>query len=728
MKIFAVRGLNTSPCTKLCPLTLALLLLCVQPASAQDLLQRRVTIEQQSVSLSAALRTIGQLAGCTFVYSNQLLQADRLVSFSYVDKPLGEILEKELGALADGLRVVGDQVYIRTPQKGSWDIKGKVANIQGNSIAGASIRIKGSNRGTYSDIEGKYRIAELPKQRYVLVVSNVGYHTLEKEVRLGGTPSMDVDFVLATDNRQLQQVTVVGKSNIQRLRESGFHVNAIDAQQYANTNVDINQILNRSTGVRIRESGGLGSDFTFSINGTSGRHIRFFIDGIPVENLGQAYNLNNFPANLVERIEVYKGVVPGSLGSDALGGAVNIVTNRNAKHFVDASYSLGSFNTHRSAIVTRYNDGASGISVLAKGFFNYSDNNYIMRNNPKHNVLIEVAEDGRWVAKDGLRRFYDRYKSGMGQIELEISDKAWADKLAAGFSYAAYDKQLQTGASVTAVNGGKYTAGRTLSPSIAYAKTNFLTKGLSVTLNSSMGFDAYSVRDTASYPYDWSGRYILPLPSHQEKQTGYRYTNRSLLGRANVDYNLNEHHTVTVTYNANISTRHNENELEPSYDMGPDNHLQKHILGLSMNSTFLDGKLSNNLFAKYYGVNASKSIITETEYVKDEDGNYMAINHFERKQDYSAYHGYGLASRYRVIPNLGVKASFEHAYRLLDANELFGDGLFYLGNDALIPESSYNFNLGAFYATQKGHHAFSIDAAAFYRDARDFIYNRTSGV
>lgn len=725
MKIFAVRGLNTSSYTKLYPLSLFLLLLCIQPASAQDLLQRRVTIEQQGVPLSAALRAIGKLVGCTFVYSNQLLQADRPVSFSYVDKPLGEILEEELGTLADGLRVMDDQIYIRTPQKGLLEIKGNISDTEGNPLAGVSIRIKGSGRGTYSDQQGNYRITELLAQSYTLIVSSMGYQTQEKLIQLRDDRPVDVDFVLKTDNRQLQQVTVVGKSEIQQLRESGFHVTAIDAQQYANSNVDINQILNRSTGIRIRESGGLGSDFTFSINGISGRHIRFFIDGIPMENMGQAYNLNNFPANLVERIEVYKGVVPGSLGSDALGGAVNIVTNRSTKHFVDASYSYGSFNTHRSAVVTRFNDKLRGISVLAKGFFNYSDNNYIMRNNPKHNVFIEVAEEGKWITKDGLKRFNDRYKSGMGQVEVAVMNKKWADHLSAGFSYAGYDKQLQTGASVTTVYGGYYTTGYTLSPSVAYAKADFLAKGLSVTLNSSMGFDDYSVRDTASYPYDWSGHYIRPLPPHKEKKTGYQYTNRSLLARANADYSLNERHTITATYNANSSIRHSENELDPGYDMGPDNHLQKHILGLSMNSSFMDGKLSNNLFAKYYGVNASKSIITKTDYVKDEEGNYKAVNHFERKRDYSAYYGYGIASRYRVMPNLGVKASFERAYRLLDANELFGDGLFYLGNDALIPESSYNLNLGVFYAIQRGHHALSMDAAAFYRDARDFIYNRT---
>ena len=48
-----------------------------------------------------------------------------------------------------------------------------------------------------------------------------------------------------------------------------------------------------------------------------------------------------------DRIEVYKGVVPVGFGTDAIGGVVNIVTNKQpGKWFMDASYSYGSFNTH----------------------------------------------------------------------------------------------------------------------------------------------------------------------------------------------------------------------------------------------------------------------------------------------------------------------------------------------------------------------------------------------
>jgi len=84
--------------------------------------------------------------------------------------------------------------------------------------------------------------------------------------------------------------------------------------------------------------------------------------------------------------------------------------------------------------------------------------------------------------------------------------------------------------------------------------------------------------------------------------------------------------------------------------------------------------------------------------------------------------GYGLATRYKLTKGLGLKASYEHAYRLQEAEEVFGDGLNLQGNPDLKPESSDNINLGAFYSFQLDKHAFYIEASGFYRNAKDFIF------
>ena len=72
----------------------------------------------------------------------------------------------------------------------------------------------------------------------------------------------------------------------------------------------------------------------------------------------------------------YKGVVPVGFGTDAIGGVVNIVTNKQpGKWFMDASYSYGSFNTHKSYV--RFGQTfKNGFMYEVNAFQNFSDNDY----------------------------------------------------------------------------------------------------------------------------------------------------------------------------------------------------------------------------------------------------------------------------------------------------------------------------------------------------------------
>ena len=62
--------------------------------------------------------------------------------------------------------------------------------------------------------------------------------------------------------------------------------------------------------MKLRESGGVGSDMQLMLDGFSGKHVKVFIDGVPQEGARTVFDLNNIPVNFAERIEVYKGVVP----------------------------------------------------------------------------------------------------------------------------------------------------------------------------------------------------------------------------------------------------------------------------------------------------------------------------------------------------------------------------------------------------------------------------------
>ncbi|MEO0734891.1 MAG: TonB-dependent receptor plug domain-containing protein, partial [Bacteroidota bacterium] len=206
----------------------------------------------------------------------------------------------------------------------------------------------------------------------------------------------------------LGAVTVAARSTATETRDSGYGVEVLETKQYKNLSGDLNQLLQITPGVNLRESGGLGSGFQLSLNGLSGNQVRYFLDGIPLDNFGPSLTLNNFPVNLVEKIEVYKGVVPVHLGADALGGAINVISATNFKNYLDVGYTVGSFGTHRVSISGRAANKANDAYLQAYAFLNHSENNYTV-----DSVRVFDLELGNLLGYESIERFHDQYTSGM---------------------------------------------------------------------------------------------------------------------------------------------------------------------------------------------------------------------------------------------------------------------------------------------------------------------------
>lgn len=220
---------------------------------------------------------------------------------------------------AGSLEAIG-QVKVR--------LSGKVTDREGHPVEQATIAIENSSTGCYSHTDGSYELMVTPG-RHVVVVSFVGYETLKMPLRIDGPVTQD--FRLKESNVGLGTVEVYGKSQTQKLKEGVFAVNALDVKALASSLNDLNSLMDRTTGVKVREEGGVGSDFDLSINGLSGNSVRYFLDGMPLDSKGSGMSLANLPVGIIDRIEVYKGVVPAHLGTDALGGAINIVTKQEKK-------------------------------------------------------------------------------------------------------------------------------------------------------------------------------------------------------------------------------------------------------------------------------------------------------------------------------------------------------------------------------------------------------------
>lgn len=251
-------------------------------------------------------------------------------------------------------------------------LEGRVVDARGNPLPGITVVLQGTNKGSATDLKGNFTIPSLASGSYTLVISGIGFKKQLKKVQ---HPSDKFIYIqLEEQIEELQGVTVSANKRAQKLQSTGLNIDILDAAAYQDLNIDVNQLIAISSGVNIRESGGLGSDFELSLNGLSGNQVRYFIDGVPMEFFGSSMNLNNMTANLIKSIELYKGVVPIDLASDALGGSINIITPDAKEEFLDLSYTFGSFNTHRASAFYQKRT-QNDIYFRLSSSYNYSDNN-----------------------------------------------------------------------------------------------------------------------------------------------------------------------------------------------------------------------------------------------------------------------------------------------------------------------------------------------------------------
>ena len=583
-------------------------------------------------------------------------------------------------------------------------VTGRVTDQQKNEIYAVLVSVEGTSIGEYTNENGEYSLSDVPEGKRVIVVSGVGIVTTKRNVNVLPGQVTRIPDIEVADAIELDEVVISGKSEARRKQEQAYAVSVLDLKKSYNTVAPLSKMLGNISSVRIREDGGVGSNYNFSLNGFSGNQVKFFLDGIPMDNFGSSFNLSNISVNMAERIEVYKGILPVSLGADALGGAVNIISRKDA-NYLDASYSIGSFNTHRASLNGAYTDMKTGFTLRANTFFNYSDNNY------KVYVPIKDLNTGKTVDERWVERFHDDYRSMGVKFETGITDKSYADYLLAGVILSKNDKDVQTGAVMDAVYGGVRAKSESMIPSIRYKKEDLFVDGLSASF-----YGAYSMvnsfnTDTLARSYNWLGEWVESGSRGERAYTDSEIKNREWLANANISYMINNYQSITLNHVLSSLKRKIHDDVDPDNESNKiPQKLTKNITGLGWQIKY--DRWNANIFGKLYATNSST-------YKKVDE--YTENERLEKVKDSKTNLGYGAAFTYFVLPKLQAKLSYERAYRLPESTEMFGDGLIQQRNPNLKPESSDNANIGLIFEQPIKEHTIFAEANYIYRNTKDFI-------
>ncbi len=506
----------------------------------------------------------------------------------------------------------------------------------------------------------------------------------------------------------LEGVTITSKSAAQQQAEQNIKIGVINTREVQEQAATLTELINRSPGVRIRQSGGLGSGTDISVNGFQGRAIRYLKDGVPVDYLRDGFSIASLPLNTLERVEIYKGVLPVAMGADALGGAVNLVSRRADKPSLTTSYEIASFNTHRFTLNGYYTDAAKKWFVAADFFYNYSDNDYTAK------VKVTDPETSNQVY-DRVRLFHNAFNNVYGDISTGVINRKWADELKIGITVFNLNREQNYPALMTDPYGAVKGKQSSVVPTVRYKKSFFQNR---LQIDQFLVHNVVNVQriDTISGRYDWYGNFY-PVPgrigeSRQPALSDIDYTNTT--SRTYIKYIFHPQHTIEINNVVTDLKQQGSDPYGPKID-GTDISVisipatyQKIVTSAGISSRLLNEAIETLIMAKSYyyrssGIEAWQSrAITHADQVKQSDQNF----------------GAGTAIKYNFNKLSFIRASAELANRLPEQEELFGDAIWTVPNFSLQPERSLNVNLG-YRLTNGRQNTFEVNA--FYRRTKDLI-------
>ena len=585
-------------------------------------------------------------------------------------------------------------------QTGGGRIAGVVIDDSGEEpLPGTTIFIEELKKGIATNEHGDFSFSDIPTGTYTLTVSFMGYRTQTRKVTVGNERGSKIIIRLKADSKSLDEVVVMGKSEARKIREQAMPISVISMSQIQGTVNNVQDVLAKTAGITVRTMGGVGSTSRISVRGLEGKRIGLFIDGQPMNDNSDFIDINDIPVEMIDRIEIYKGIVPAKFGGSAVGGAVNIVIKEYPPKYLDVNYSYGSFNTHKASVVSKMNIAPKGIEFGLGGFYNYSDNNYKMKS---------PFQEGLTIIRD-----HDKFKKAVVGGSFKAR-KWWFDLVEFEPIFIRTYKDVQG-----IESNIQYAHSHSEAFIIAnkMEKENFLLEGLDFDWQLGYVYTSYHFTDTASHRTHWDGTHypaVSKFGGEIGKWASLLVNNKHLLQhKLNLNYLVNDNHSVNFNSLSKYAHANPEDAMKDKvigYRTEFPSNMLSWVAGVNYDYRSSDDKFLNSVNIKYYYYSMKTrmaSILTNSAEDIDTHKNDFGISN---------------ALRYRITPNLMAKASLGYDVRLPSEEELLGDGYVIAPAGNLIPERNTSVNVGMLFdLTGKSPSNLQIEVNGFYMYLQNMI-------
>jgi TonB-linked SusC/RagA family outer membrane protein len=316
----------------MCKFILALVIASSLQAFAKGYGQTIINVNFQNVTLKKAFKEIEKKSDYRFLYNDDILAKNDLpASLNVTNASLDETMAALL-AKTNLVYKLSDNNLVILSEKGATvsvlTITGKVTDETDQPMPGVTIKVKGTNVATQTDVQGRYvlNIPDASASNVVLVFSFVGYASQESP--LNGNSSLNMQLKAASNS--LNEVIVVGYGTQKKenLTGSVTVVNLKEANK--RTTPDIARALQgQVAGVQVNGSGVPGEGVSIRIRGVSSlinNNPLYIIDGVPT------MEPFDFPTTDIESLQVIKDASAGAIYGFRGANGVVIITTKKGKN------------------------------------------------------------------------------------------------------------------------------------------------------------------------------------------------------------------------------------------------------------------------------------------------------------------------------------------------------------------------------------------------------------
>lgn len=588
-------------------------------------------------------------------------------------------------------------------------IKGTVTDSNLEPLIGVHVQLVGVKKNTVTDSDGHFYFKGLNSAEYTIKLSYLGFNSKTIPVKLVLGEGKDLRILFQEKISDLEEIIVSERSESLQIKESTASVSLIDMETFYNRSSESVDLLSTISGVQVKQNGGLGNSSEVSIQGLSGRQVKFFIDGVPMEfmfpvqEFGIGASLAMLPINSLERMEVYKGTVPVTLGADALGGAINIVTRKDIQEFAEFSLDNASFNTTQATLVAQKNLTKGGLFAGVSGFYTASENNYSINN-------VTIVNQFGNPESISANKFHDQFRSYFLKGTIGMKNKPWVDQAELSLSHGAMYDEIQHNFEMRQPYGQAHNESDIYNAAFVYKKNNLLNR-LKVDLY--LGFNQLNTSfvDTTNNIYNWNGEVVDKKNYGGEittSQNDLQLKGNNLAAKSTFTYSFNQNYKGIVNLVSSYFTRSGTDEVAEEYYGA--NYFKEPVY---VNKTVIGMGIEGRTWNNFSHTTSLKLYSYRADGFEINDGQAISINQ-------NRFHvGFGEAINLTLSEKLLSKISYEYATRMPDRIETLGDFSFAItSNPNLRPETSHNINAGLLL---KQDNFLRIEVNGFYKDVNNII-------